>query len=53
MSATLTTDQFLDVLRKSKLVDDKRLEAFLQSLLGDCSDNLSRVRPTDSSATAC
>ncbi len=29
MAATLTTDQFLDVLRKSKLVDEQRLQAFL------------------------
>src|SRR5262245_19797207 len=32
MAASLTTDQFLDVLRKSQLVDEKRLSAFLQSL---------------------
>jgi serine/threonine protein kinase len=31
MAATLSTDQFLDVLRKSELVDEKRLQGFLQS----------------------
>ncbi|HEY1376250.1 MAG TPA: serine/threonine-protein kinase, partial [Gemmataceae bacterium] len=30
MASTLTTDQFLDLVRKSKLVDEKRLEALLQ-----------------------
>jgi serine/threonine protein kinase len=31
MAATLSTDQFLDVLRKSRLVDEKRLDAFLRA----------------------
>ncbi len=31
MAATLSTDQFLDVLRKSNLADAKRLDAFLQA----------------------
>jgi serine/threonine protein kinase len=31
MAATLTADQFIDVLRKSKLVDEKRLQSFLLS----------------------
>jgi serine/threonine protein kinase len=31
MAATLSTDQFLDVLRKSELVDEKRLQAFQSS----------------------
>src|SRR5215216_4068874 len=31
MAATLTTDQFLDVLRRSKLVDEKGLQGFLES----------------------
>jgi serine/threonine protein kinase len=31
MAATLTTDQFVDALRKSNLLDEKRLEAFLQA----------------------
>jgi serine/threonine protein kinase len=31
MAATLSTDQFLDVLRKSKLLDEKQLQGFLES----------------------
>jgi serine/threonine protein kinase len=31
MAATLNTDQFLDVLRRSRLVDDKRLQAFMEA----------------------
>jgi serine/threonine protein kinase len=39
MAATLTTEQFLDALRKSKLVDEKRLDAFQQSASGSMPDN--------------
>jgi serine/threonine protein kinase len=39
MAATLTTEQFLDALRKSKLVDGKRLDAFLESSSAAMPDN--------------
>jgi serine/threonine protein kinase len=39
MAATLTTEQFLDGLRKSKLVDGKRLDAFVESASASMPDN--------------